>query len=78
MNEKISTSVKNETWTLVKPLKEIKPIGVKRVYKVNRDHIGKIMKYKARLVVEGYSDRDMDWTMMKYFHLLQDLNQLEF
>ena len=67
MNEKISTIVKNETWTLVKPLKEVKLIGVQRVYKVSRDHIGKNMKYKA--MMKGYFDRDMDWTMMKYFKI---------
>ena len=35
----------------------MKPIGVKWLYKVKRDHLGKIVRHKARLVVKGYSQR---------------------
>jgi hypothetical protein len=37
--------------------KEQKPIGVKRVFKAKKNAKGEIERYKARLVVKGYSQR---------------------
>ena len=51
MKEEISAILKNETSTVVKPLRDIKPIGVKWIFRVKKDIMGRIMRYKARLVV---------------------------
>ena len=48
---------KNETWKLVSPPKDCKPIGLKWVFTIKRDQSNQILKYKARLVVKGYAQR---------------------
>ena len=35
-----------------------KPVGCKWVFKTKRDSSGKIERYKAKLVVKGYSQRE--------------------
>ena len=57
MNEEISAILKNKTWIVVKPQGDIKPIGVKWVFRV-KDNKGKILRYKARLVVKGYAQKE--------------------
>ena len=47
-----------KTWTVVKPQGDIKPIGVKWVFRVKKDSKGRIMGYKARLVVKGYAQME--------------------
>ena len=47
MKEEISAILKNETWTVVKPLRDIKPIRVKWVFQVKKDSKGRILRYKA-------------------------------
>ena len=54
MKEKITSIEKNDTWTLVKPPKSCKPIGVKWVYKLKKNPLGEIVKHKTILVVKGY------------------------
>ena len=58
MKEEISTILRNNTWTAVKPRKDIRPIGVKWVFRVKKDSMGKVVRYKARLVVKGYSQKE--------------------
>ncbi|RVW41020.1 Retrovirus-related Pol polyprotein from transposon TNT 1-94 [Vitis vinifera] len=45
-------------WDLVELPHGCKPIGCKWVFKTKRDSCGRIEKYKARLVVKGYSQRE--------------------
>ena len=54
MQEEIFVILKNKTWSVVKPSMCIKPMGVKLVFQGKKDNIGKIVRYKARLVVKGY------------------------
>lgn len=54
MRVELESIEKNKTWTLTKLPGNIKPIGLKWVYKLKRDASGKIIKYKARLVAKGY------------------------
>ena len=58
MKEEISAILKNKTWIVVKPQGDIKPIGVKWVFRVKKEKEGKIMRYKARLVVKGYAQKE--------------------
>ena len=57
MNEEIKAILKNETWELVDPPNNHKPIGVKWVYKTKFNKDGKIDRHKARLVVKGYKQK---------------------
>jgi len=45
------------TWKLVDPPPNAIPIANKWVYIKKRDQLGKLIKYKARLVVKGYAQR---------------------
>ena len=58
MKEEISAILKNKTWIVVKPQGDIKPIGVKWVFRVKKDSKGKILRYKERLVVKGYVQKE--------------------
>ena len=57
MKEEISAILRNNTWTMVKPNKDIRPIGVKWVFRVKKDSMGKVVRYKIRLVVKGYAQK---------------------
>ena len=58
MKEEISAILKKKTWIVVKPQGDIKRIGVKWVFWVKKDSKGKILRYKARLVVKGYAPKE--------------------
>ena len=55
MDDEMKSIKKNETWKLVSPPKDYKPIGLKWVFKIKRGQNNQILKYKARLVVKGYA-----------------------
>ena len=55
--EEISAILRNNTWTVVKPNKDIRQIGVKWVFWVKKDSTGKVVRYKERLVVKGYAQK---------------------
>ncbi|XP_019418553.1 PREDICTED: uncharacterized protein LOC109329337 [Lupinus angustifolius] len=48
----------NKVWTLVDASKDIKPIGCKWVYKKKNGADGKVETYKARLVANGYRQKE--------------------
>ncbi|KAL4032328.1 hypothetical protein IC575_005399 [Cucumis melo] len=48
----------NKVWNLVELPKESKRVGCKWVFKTKRDSNGNIERYKARLVVKGYTQKD--------------------
>ena len=53
----------NNTYTLLDPLPGVKPIPTKWVYKLKRDELGRIEKYRARIVVKGYAQKaGVDYT----------------
>jgi histone deacetylase 1/2 len=55
MDEELSVLHKTNTWNLV-PLPSSKSvIGCRWVYKIQINSDGSIKRYKARLVVKGYS-----------------------
>ena len=48
---------KNDSWELATILFRKKKIGVKWVYKLKKNSKGEVERYKARLVVKSYSQR---------------------
>lgn len=48
---------RNQTWHLVELPTRAKKIGVKWIYKTKLNELGEVNKYKARLVVKGYSQQ---------------------
>ena len=57
MEEEIASIEENHTWYLIDLPQGRRAIGLKWVYKVKRDGDGAVTKYKARLVVKGYAQR---------------------
>nr|KYP68042.1 Retrovirus-related Pol polyprotein from transposon TNT 1-94 [Cajanus cajan] len=62
MTEEIRSMEKNQVWELVSLPKSKKAISVRWVFKIKTDPGGRIVKYKARLVVRGFLQRpDIDY-----------------
>lgn len=57
MQEEIDSLNANETWTLVDLPPNKKVIGTKWVYKIKRNEKGEILRYKARLVAQGFTQK---------------------
>ena|SRR5258705_9958937 len=57
MNEKIETLGKMRTWELKDLPEDRKAIGCRWVYAKKQDEFGEIIKYKARLVAQGFSQK---------------------
>ncbi|GKC09975.1 retrovirus-related pol polyprotein from transposon TNT 1-94 [Tanacetum coccineum] len=58
MQEEIAALHKNKTWELVPLLGGRKPIGNKWVYKIKRNGDDQVERYRARLVVKGYAQKE--------------------
>ena len=57
MNEEISSLKENQTWQLVEPPLDKRVLSNKWIFKVKRDSLGSINRFKARLVVRGCLQR---------------------
>lgn len=57
MEDEINSLKKNETWELVDLPEGKNIVGCKWVYKLKTDADGKLQKYKARLVAQGFSQK---------------------
>jgi hypothetical protein len=57
MDSEIESIEKNNTWELTTLPKGSKAIGVKWIYKTKFNEMGKIEKYKRRLVAKGYTQK---------------------
>ena len=57
MNEEMKAIQKNGTWELTTLLKEKQVVGMKWIYKIKKNERGEVEKYKARLVVKGFSQQ---------------------
>lgn len=54
MGDEIAIMHKRQVWHLTNLPKGIQPLGCRWVYTIKRDETGKIARYKARLVAQGY------------------------
>ena len=57
MDAEIEAIERNNTWELIEMPPKGKVIGVKWIYKTKLNEKGEVDKYKARLVVKGYSQQ---------------------
>ena len=57
MDDEIKAIHQNNTWKLVDLPKDRKANGSKWVFKVKRDVNGKVLRYKARLVAQGFNQK---------------------
>ena len=57
MEEEINSLHENESWELVKPPPGRKIVGCKWTYKKKLDENGQVVRYKARLVAQGFSQQ---------------------
>lgn len=58
MQEEIESLHRNKTWDLVVLLEGRKAIGSKWVYKIKRDGNDQVERYRARLMVKGYAQKE--------------------
>ena len=58
MQEEMEALYKNKTWDLVPLPQGRKPIGNKWVYKIKRNSNDQVERYRARLVVKGYAQKE--------------------
>nr|CAN75844.1 hypothetical protein VITISV_005150 [Vitis vinifera] len=58
MDDEMNSMYMNGVWDLVELPHGCKPVGCKWVFKTKHDFRGQIERYKARLVVKGYSQRE--------------------
>jgi hypothetical protein len=55
MLEELGNFERNEVWTLVDPLRDVNVIGAKWGFKNKQGEDGEVVRNKARLVAQGYS-----------------------
>jgi hypothetical protein len=58
MKEEMESMAKNQVWDLVNLPKGAVAIGCKWVYKTKRDASGNVERYKARLVANGFTQKE--------------------
>jgi hypothetical protein len=57
MDSELKSLVANGTWDLVPRPKSQKPIGSRWVFALKKNERGEVVRYKARVVAKGYSQR---------------------
>ena len=58
MHEQLENFERNRVWVLVPPPPECHPICTKWVFKNNQGEDGHVVRNKARLVAQGYSQKE--------------------
>ena len=88
VNSEIESILQNHTWELVDLPLGSKPLGYKWIFKKKIKSYGSIAKYKARLVVKGYRQKEgLDYfetyssvtriTSIRMLIVIASLNNLE-
>jgi hypothetical protein len=55
MYEELENFERNQVWTLVEPPRDVNVIGTKWVFKNKQGEDGEVVRNKARLVAQGFS-----------------------
>jgi hypothetical protein len=55
MHEELENFERNQVWTLVEPSRDVNMIGTKWVFKNKQGEDGEVVRNKARLVAQGFS-----------------------
>jgi hypothetical protein len=55
MHEELKNFKRNQVWTLIEPPRDVNVIGTKWVFKNMRGEDGEIVRNKARLIAQGFS-----------------------
>jgi hypothetical protein len=55
MHDELENFKRNQVWTLVDPPRDVNVIGIKWVFKNKQSEDGEVVRNKARLVAQGYS-----------------------
>jgi hypothetical protein len=77
MHEELENFEGNQVWTLVEPPHDVNVIGTKWVFKNKQEEDGEVVRNKARLVAQGFSQvEDLDFG--KIFALVARLEPLRF
>ena len=58
INDEVESILQNHTWELVDLPPGSKPLGYKWIFKKKTKADGSIDKYKARLVIKGYKQKE--------------------
>ena len=58
INDEVESILRNHTWELVDLPPSSKPLGYKWIFKKKMKADGSIDKYKARLVIKGYKQKE--------------------
>jgi hypothetical protein len=72
MHEELENFERNQVWTLVEPPSDVNVIGTKWVFKNKHGEDGEVVRNKARLVAQGFSqveDLDFEETFAHVAHL---------
>jgi len=69
IKEEIKTLESQETWEIMDLPSDKRCIGCKWIFKLKTDSEGKVKRFKARLVAQGFSQKRV-LTIMKPIHLL--------
>jgi hypothetical protein len=72
MHEELENFERNQVWTLVEPPRGVNVIGTKWVFKNKQGEDGEVVKNKAHLVAQGFSqveDLDFGETSAPVIHL---------
>jgi hypothetical protein len=55
MHEELENFERNQVWTLVEPHRDVNVIGTKCIFKNKQGKYGEIVRNKARLLAQGFS-----------------------
>ena len=58
MKVEMNSMASNRVWDLVKFPDSAKAIGCKWVFKIKKDSLGNIEKYKVRLIAKGFTQKE--------------------
>ena len=73
MHEELNNFIRNQVWKLVERPKDHNMIGIKWVFRNKQDQDGIVVRNKARLVAQGYTQVE---GLEKHMPWLQDWKQL--